>query len=151
MQPDDDQDKATGKKRKRNVMREFSIGEISFVDRPAQEGALMTITKAMRPPTSSPTTELDAAIAKVRERDGCTASQAMSKVRAENPALYDRLQATPVPAPAAITKADADRRTAQQRFDDAVEELRAERRIPRVTAARLVRERDPDLAKAAFN
>lgn len=97
---------------KRRILEELQIDEISGVDRPCQEHALVTIMKrATEPPedvangtkkppmefeqaapvankTIAPAMEFEQAVAVIRKRDNCSRTSALSKARLENPGSF---------------------------------------------------------------
>ena len=107
---------------KRRILEKIEIDEISGVDRPAQEGALVTIMKRQEPTMNKlndledfvlvlrdkvdvlnktladraervrPSPDFDEVVAAIRKRDGCSGTAAMSEARKRHPDLFKAFQ-----------------------------------------------------------
>ncbi len=95
----------TNPTRRRRIMREFLLKEISAVDRPAQQGALMAIMKRLEPDREAARMQMkkidpmprgydsfESAIAAIAAAEGVPLYRVMSKAAAAWPALMDRYQ-----------------------------------------------------------
>lgn len=149
-------------KRKR-IMKDFAISEISAVDRPAQAGAVavfikrheqeskMELRKVTRDePISFPT--LEAAMDHLLKSHGMSRSSAMSTAAREHPDLLAKYQregedriakAADAGKPQPVSKAVME-------FDDRVEQIAKGRGLPRHQAMKKARERYPDEFAAAY-
>lgn len=152
----------TRDKRRRRIMREFVITELSAVDRPAQEPARMAIIKRAEDTES----EMDVtkiasfarfgdAVAAVAKSEDIPTHEAMSRVRAARPDLVERYNAEGREAAArAATAAEAARAPrftkAELAFEDRVDEIAKARGIPRHAAMSAARTRYPDEFEAAY-
>ena len=108
--------------KRRRILEKIKIDEISAVDKPAMEDALVTIMKraeptmnylndledavlvlrdridvlnktlADRPERARPSQDFDEVVAAIRKRDNCSGTAAMSEARKSHPALFAQYQ-----------------------------------------------------------
>ncbi|MGH6736809.1 MAG: hypothetical protein ACRECX_12160 [Methyloceanibacter sp.] len=137
--------------RKRRIMREFKIDELSAVDRPAQAHALMTVMKRddrkdddMQLSKIASYDTLSDAVAAVAKAEGCPRHVAMSRAAREFPDLVERHRAE---GREAIAKAQESARAprplvtkAVLAFQDKVELIAKRRGVPRHEAMSIARE-----------
>ena len=145
---------------RRRIMREFTIKELSAVDRPAQKPATVAIMKReddgqeneMDMTKIAAFDSFDEAVAAIAEREGCPQYIAMSKAAATHPDLLTKYQTE---GDASIAKAADDlakrrgRPVAVQRFEMIVDGIATRDGVARHVAMQRARRENPD-AFAAF-
>jgi len=135
-------DKKTGRRR---ILREFTITEISAVDRPAQQMARMVLMKRGEDESSFQTR-----VSEVAKRHGCSRMAAMRKARVEYPDEFEEYQAEGAVSSRLVVKREAlpGAAKAKREFDRAVSELVSSAGISRTAAMSRVRRERPDLYEA---
>jgi hypothetical protein len=133
---------------RKNIMREFTISELSAVDRPAQEHARMTIMKCadhqqehQMQIVSFPT--LEAAMDHLK-RQGMSGADAMSKAARDNPALLARYQSGGVEKSETIMTVPPPVRA----FERVIQSIKERDGCDSATAMRRARAENPDAFRA---
>jgi len=141
-------DKKTGRRR---ILREFTITEISAVDRPAQEAAKMVLMKRGEPDgLDKDESSFQTRVSEVAKRHGCSRMAAMRKARVEYPDEFEEYQAEGAVSSRLVVKREAlpGAAKAKREFDRAVSELVSSAGISRTAARSRVRRERPDLYEA---
>ena len=144
--------------RSKRIMRDFTLREISCVDRPAQKGAMATIMKReqtmdhydhdddwLEKAERDEATDdfLDAARG-IQKRDGCTGLEALQKARREHGGAFGAMQQDPT-----HTDIDVDERSdaelGKAAFEVACTEIQKRDDCSRLEAMRKAREEQPAL------
>jgi hypothetical protein len=145
---------------KRRILREFRIAEISAVDRPAQEGALMAIMKRADDEQEDDEMELrkiasfdsfEAAVAAIAKREGCQRHVAFSKAANAFPALLDAYRREGSERVAKAADDLARRRAkpaAATHFDRIVDGIMDRDKVSRSAAMSKARQENPDAYRA---
>ena len=135
-------EKKTGRRR---ILREFTITEVSAVDRPAQEVARMVLMKRREDETS-----FQRRVSEIAKRRGCSRLHAMRKARAQYPDEFAEYQAEGAVSSRPVVKREASPGAgkAKRDFDRAVSELVSSAGISRTAAMSRIRRERPDLYEA---
>jgi hypothetical protein len=121
-------------------MMEFVIDEISFVDRPAQEGAIMTIIKHYAPNSFD---SFEKRIEDIAARDGISKLDSMRRARVEYPREFEEYQRQG----AVSYRPSFEKKTnplAVQEFEVLIEGIALQERVGRDEAMRRARRRHPE-------
>ena len=147
---------------RKNIMREFTISELSAVDRPAQAHATMAIMKRYTDDEQENNmrlekingeqvvsfTTLQEAMAHLQKINGLSKSDAMSKAAREHPDLLAKYQSE---GERSVAKAADERLTimrrppAVQEFEALIRRIKDRDGCDSVTALRRARSEDPSL------
>lgn len=136
-------------KRKRRIMQDFMLTEISAVDEPAQEGARAVLIKRRAQAKKGtrhmhPQKRLGAVVAKGKA-SGLTGVQAMRELRRQMPpGTFEKFR-TGKPAKATVAKRFSKADRARTEFDEMVAQLMQERGLGAAEAAAAVRVEFPEL------
>ena len=138
-------------KKRRRVLKEFRISEISVCDVPAQEGAVMLLMKRAEPQGfEKEETMFEERVTEITKREDCPRVEAMRKARIEHPDEFEDYQAdyaiSSPPVEKAATLPGAAK--AKREFDRTVSELVSSAGISRTAAMRRIRRERPDLYEA---
>jgi hypothetical protein len=132
-------------KRKKRRMLAFKLDEISGVDRPAQQPALVTLFKRQPDPTPTRQEEpmpqtFTEAVEAIQKRDACTRMVAMQKAREECADLFKAYQSTPT-----IRKVEPPPQPSADRieFHKRVAEIQSRDRCGRMQAMQRARDEHP--------
>lgn len=145
-------DDVTGKKRRKNIMRSFKLGEISAVDRPAQEGARFAIAKreevhsvdaSIDGPDGYESFEEAVQDGLLKRADGESRQAVLERVRKANPSLFDAHQGRPLTPPPSFAKSEVAK-AAIKKFMDRVDDLK-QAGLSRTTAMETARRMHPKL------
>ncbi len=155
-------------KRKR-VLTEFEITEVSAVDKPAQEGARAAIMKRKSAEVAEGIAfikqahvEFEKCATQIAKRDGCKAHVALSRARAEHPQAFENYRKAGSLAMQLNREersrrqlAEDGRRSRGASFQDDAEALvesqrRQGKRISRTQAMSKLRKRDPKAFQSAY-
>ena len=141
-------EKKTGRRR---ILREFTIREISAVDRPAQEAAKMVLMKRREPDgADEDETPFQTRVSEIAKQDGCSRLEAMQMARVEYPEEFEVYQAEGAVSSRPVQKAESRPGAAKAKrdFDGAVSELVSSAGISRTAAMSRIRRERPDLYEA---
>ncbi len=148
-------------KRKRRIMREFTIKELSAVDRPAQGHALMTMMKREDEKDNDIRVEniardeprvfhtFEQAVAHLREFRECSGTEALRAAREQYPRLLAKYNAEGADAVAEASARKVALNTAKlssqakQEWDLLVEGIMARRGVKRTVAMQIARRENP--------
>lgn len=130
--------------KRRRILHKLRIDEISGVDSPAVEGALVTLMKRADddPEKEQPMMDFDAHVSEIAKREHCSTTQAMKLARKQHPEAFAAYQAHPPDPPvrkrAAVSKPTLD-------FMRAVADIRKRDNCSHVTAMSRARKEHRDL------
>lgn len=138
-------------KKRRRILKEFRIGEISVCDVPAQEGAVMLLMKrAELQGFEKEEAMFEKRVTEITERENCSRVEAMRKARVERPDEFEDYQAEGTISSHPLEKAETlpGAAKAKREFDRAVSELVSSAGISRTAAMTKIRRERPDLYEA---
>ena len=112
----------------------------------ALEARVVNLTKRLEAATAC--YSFESAVAQIRKRDACTATEALSRARTQHPKLFEQYQASGESSRPIYKAADRVEAEAVRRFEARINEIASRDRVSRLVALQRARQEHPDAFEA---